>query len=252
MSSEVVDAGLARALQERAARAQPAEHVERVGDWWLRHTGGPSWWTGTVLAHGEASEGELIRRIDAAERFYARFDAATAFQLTPGVCAAALDGLLAERGYELGAPLHLLTAPADRLRAGDAGRVRLDTAPTPDWLDTWHAVNGGDRIAEAAMLARVDLPTAYATALPAGEAVAVGRAVLDDGWAGVFGMATLPGERRTGSARAVLRALADWAAQRGAQGLYLQVEGDNAPARALYARAGFTEAARYSYRSRRR
>ena len=74
--------------------------------------------------------------------------------------------------------------------------------------------------------------------------------MLDDGWAGVFGMATVPAARRTGAARAVLGALAAWAAERGAVGLYLQVEGDNAPALRLYESAGFAEAARYSYRTR--
>jgi ribosomal protein S18 acetylase RimI-like enzyme len=40
-------------------------------------------------------------------------------------------------------------------------------------------------------------------------------------------------------ARAVLRALARWSREQGADGLYLQVECDNAPAQALYASMGF-------------
>jgi hypothetical protein len=39
--------------------------------------------------------------------------------------------------------------------------------------------------------------------------------------------------------RAVLRALARWSREQGADGLYLQVECDNAPAQALYASMGF-------------
>jgi ribosomal protein S18 acetylase RimI-like enzyme len=52
----------------------------------------------------------------------------------------------------------------------------------------------------------------------------------DTGWAGVFGMATLP-------------------TARGATRLYLQVECDNMAARRLYERAGFTELCRYRYRT---
>ena len=44
--------------------------------------------------------------------------------------------------------------------------------------------------------------------------------------------------------------LARFAASRGAERLYLQVELENEPARALYARAGFVEAYRYHYRRR--
>src|SRR3954469_20591084 len=99
------------------------------------------------------------------------------------------------------------------------------------------------------MLARIPCPSACASALSGGRVVAVGRGVLDDGWVGVFGMATLPEARRTGAARAILAALAGWAAERSAEGVYLQVEGDNAPALSLYESAGFAPAAAYSYRS---
>jgi GNAT superfamily N-acetyltransferase len=44
-----------------------------------------------------------------------------------------------------------------------------------------------------------------------GTPVAVGRAVAERGWAGVFGMATLPAARRRGAATAVLASLAAWA-----------------------------------------
>ncbi len=42
------------------------------------------------------------------------------------------------------------------------------------------------------MLGRVQRPSAYASAMIGNGVVAVGRAVADDGWAGVSGMATLP------------------------------------------------------------
>ena len=61
------------------------------------------------------------------------------------------------------------------------------------------------------------------------DVVAVGRAVADTGWAGVFGMATLPRAGGKGAARSVLAALADWAGAH-ADSLYLQVERDNIPA----------------------
>jgi ribosomal protein S18 acetylase RimI-like enzyme len=48
----------------------------------------------------------------------------------------------------------------------------------------------------------------------------------------------------------VLGAIARFALARGAARLYLQVEVENAAARALYARAGFVEAYRYHYRRR--
>lgn len=60
---------LVRGLQERAARALPAEHVEDLDGWWLRYVSGGDWWAGTVLPHGD--RGDLERRVAGAEEFYA-------------------------------------------------------------------------------------------------------------------------------------------------------------------------------------
>jgi GNAT superfamily N-acetyltransferase len=96
------------------------------------------------------------------------------------------------------------------------------------------------------MLDRVERPCAYACATIGSDVVAVGRAVADTGWAGVFGMATLPEVRGKGAARKVLAALAAWAGEHEAGRMYLQVERDNIPALRLYERTGFSEY-RHSY-----
>jgi N-acetylglutamate synthase len=248
--SEVV-----RGLQERAARALPAERVEKVGGWWLRHAPDCAWWAGTVLPHGDAGPGGLLRGVLAAEEFYARHGVAARFQISPPTCPEGLDAVLAERGYRHRSPVSLRAAPSARVlreaRAADSPQAGWDDRPTPEWFDAWRVVHGGgggDSRAEWDMLARVERPAAYARAMIGGEVAAVGRAVADTGWAGVFGMATLPRARGRGAARAVLAALAGWAVAHGADRMYLQVERDNAPALRLYERAGFDELCGYHYR----
>ena len=54
--------------------------------------------------------------------------------------------------------------------------------------------------------------------------------------------------RRRGIARTVVHALTGWAAGRGAQRIYLQVESGNTAAHALYAGAGFGRSHGYHYR----
>ena len=105
------------------------------------------------------------------------------------------------------------------------------------------------RAAAADLLDRVQLPSAYACAAVGDAVVAVGRAVVDDGWVGVFGMATRPAARRTGAARSVLASLAQWAEDLGAARMYLQVERDNFPALRLYERAGFRVMCGFHYRA---
>ncbi|MBA8826306.1 GNAT superfamily N-acetyltransferase [Saccharopolyspora lacisalsi] len=249
----LVDPETVQGLQERVGRALPAEHVEYVGDWWLRRSVSSSWWVGTVLPHGSAGREELMGGIAVAERFYADFGVATRFQISPGACPGDLDPVLAERGYRRHSPMSLRTASPEevRARARPGGlRIQLNEVPTTAWFDVWYAVGGrgSDPRAEWDMLRRVDRPSVYASALRGDEVVAVGRSVVDDGWAGVFSMATLPRARGEGAARDVLVSLADWASSRGADGMYLQVDGGNDPALRLYGSTGFTEVCGYHYR----
>jgi hypothetical protein len=218
-----------RGLQERTARALPAERVENVDGWLLRHAPRCAWWVGTVLPHGDAGPRELLRRIVTAEEFYAGHGTAARFQISPPACPNGLDTALAERGYRRHGQVSLRVGSAaqvlDQVEPAGGLRVRLDDRPTRAWFEVWHAVQGrdGDSGAEWDLLGRVRRPSAYAGALIGDDVVAVGRAVADTGWTGVFGMATLPQARGRGAAREVLAALAGWARDQGAGHMYLQV-----------------------------
>ncbi len=97
---------------------------------------------------------------------------------------------------------------------------------------------------------RVDVDGALATAravLDTGEPVAGGVAAFADDWVGCRSVEVVPEHRRRGLGRAVMAALLEWGAERGATTAYLQVLGDNEPALALYERLGFREHHRYRY-----
>ena len=203
-----------------------------------------------MLPHGEAATEDLPHLVAAAEDFYAARDAATSFQVCPGACADGLDTVLEARGYRRHTPMSLQAAPVAEVLAWhghptpEAGaadsaaarrrEVHIEDRPGDAWWTVWqagiHAGEGAARDAERALLARVEAPSAYATAAIDGEAVSIARAVADTGWAGVFDVVTLPHARGKGAAGAVLSAVAGWAQARGCQGLYLQVERDNAAA----------------------
>jgi GNAT superfamily N-acetyltransferase len=75
-----------------------------------------------------------------------------------------------------------------------------------------------------------------------GELLAVARGAVSgpDRWLGVSLVQTTPAARRRGLGGHVVRGLAHWASQRGANRAYLQVEERNTPAVALYGRLGFS------------
>jgi GNAT superfamily N-acetyltransferase len=234
---------LLKTLQEYAARAQPAAHVEEAGGWWLRHSPGDAWWVSAVLPHDRED------RVALAEEFCAERGSGTRFQITPGVCADDLDARLEGRGYERGHAMSLQIASTNEvLRHAQADAGAVTTRPTDEWLAAWRAVTTRDVSAERDLLSRVEHPSAFAYAEVDGQVVAVGRAVAENGWAGVFGMATLPHARGQGAARSVLAALASWAAAREADRMYLQMEKANSSAFRLYEHTGFREVCTYHYR----
>ncbi len=74
-----------------------------------------------------------------------------------------------------------------------------------------------------------------------------GTAAYADDWVGFRGIETIPERRRQGLGLAVMAALLDWGAQRGALTAYLQVLDGNDAALALYGRLGFRHHHDYRY-----
>lgn len=234
-----------RALDEIAARAMPADEVVELDGWLLRTSALPAGRLNSVWPL-DAGSGPLPSRIAAVERHYAALHRPAAFQLSPAALPPDLEQVLGARGYAASAPV-LVQTLALHEPAPSGREVTLRSAPDTAWLQVWRAA--GDRGAAAAeaaarMFGRVTAPSAFA----GDGSAAVGRGVLDGGWLGIFAMATAAASRRRGAAAAVLRALLRWGWERGAHGAYLQCAEDNAAARSLYARSGFTTAYRYHYR----
>ncbi len=74
-----------------------------------------------------------------------------------------------------------------------------------------------------------------------------GVASFSRDWVGLRAITVSPDRRRRGLGLAVVGALLDWGAERGATTAYLQVLSDNEPALALYERLGFTTHHTYRY-----
>jgi GNAT superfamily N-acetyltransferase len=241
-------------LEELAFRSWPAAEVADIDGWRARFTssvtrrGNSVWaneWRGTAV---EASLGQ-------AESFYRARSAPPMFQVGPLSRPADLDAGLARRGYAVTAPTRIMCTEVDVVRALARDRTSHASASVHDSItDAWFEVSGERGRFSAhqdiyrALLGRIATRSGYALATVHGEPAAVGLGVCDPPWLGVFSMSTLPAHRRRGAATAILGALAEWGAERGAARVYLQVEADNGPGRALYERSGFEDVYGYHYR----
>jgi GNAT superfamily N-acetyltransferase len=242
-------------IEEAAFRAWPAEEVVELSGWRLRFTRGITRRANSVWPNEWRGETPLAERVEAVEAFAASRGIAPSFQLTAAAKPAELDGWLADRGYVIDAPVVVMTQNLEGFAEGNES-LELETTvlsyPSADWL--FVAIErgrfAGARAPFSGILARIGARGAFALSRTNEGPVAVGLGVVDGELLGIFNMMTVPEARRRGAARSILRALAAWGSEHGAAVGYLQVERDNAPARALYASSGFSPAYEYHYRTK--
>jgi len=139
-----------------------------------------------------------------------------------------------------------LGIPSDGLTAGR--EVRVSREPDDAWAARYH-YRGQDRLPA---VARKVLTSAeeqsFLSIRDADEVLAIARLSNAEGWAGISAVEVNPAYRRQGLGVAITAAACRKAEQRGMRHVFLQVEVDNAPARALYERLGFRLSHRYHYR----
>ncbi len=248
-----------RLIDELAANATAATTTQLVDGWLLRVSPGyPFRRCNSALPYGGDSIG-LEARIGMVEDFYGTRDLPARFQMSPAAFPVGLDDMLETRGYEIEEPTLVLVADTGRVvehtLRDDIGAVMVGEGIDEYWVAEYASAFGQDEMARDRLRAygRMlrHLGPAVATAVLPVDATpaAVGLAVLERGWAGVYAMGTKPEARRRGAGTAVLQALARWAHERAAARMYLQVEVTNDGARQLYTRAGFETSYRYHYRT---
>jgi len=242
------DLELIRRLEAVADRAWPPADLLLHDGWELRATGPGIGRRVNCVAPLAAGATPLEEKVAAAESFYRQRGLAPTFKLTAAARPGGLEAFLAGRGYRIDAPVLILTRS---LEARHESPPPLPGHPSAEWLAANAAVPshyGAAPEAFLALLGRIGPPAVFSAVEEEGEAAAMGMAVADGEWVGLFEIGTRPGCRRRGLARGVVETLLAWGAGHGAGAAYLQVMESNAPARALYSGLGFGEAYRYWYR----
>jgi ribosomal protein S18 acetylase RimI-like enzyme len=230
-------------LARIAARGWQPVESELLGEWELRAASGFTRRANSVLPVGDPGM-PLDGALTAVRRWYgdrglpAYIQTATGAAGTQEVLCAELEA----RGWTREVTAELWTgalAPvADR--SGDG--VVLSREADADWLARYQRKG----VSEVALRVLGSGPSVWFATVPGADApAAIGRCVVDGRWAGFAAVEVDPSLRRRGLASTVMAALAQRALDEGASAAWLQVEADNAGARALYERMGF--AAHHAY-----
>lgn len=242
-------------IERLAYRAWPAAEVQECDGWRLRFTHGVTHRANSVWPNGAGDALSLGEKIAAAQEFYTARNLPAIFQLCPAAEPARLDAVLEGRGYTRGRETAVQIASVVGVLATlEAGvfPVTVGSALDDPWLALYRETEGVERedaLQRAGIMRRIEPAVAYATAWSGRTPCAVGSAVCEDGWVGLFNLATSVPYRRQGAARAVLRAVLEWGRERGGSNVYLQVMHENTPALALYRQLGFSTLYGYHYRT---
>ena len=228
-------------LERAAAASWPAAIAERAGGWLLRATPGAS---GRRLNSALPPMAARPDAVDDVARWYEDRGMPPIVQVTPAEDQAVLDGALADRGWTTEAETAVLAAPAGTV-AGPSPCVR--TVGLEAWVEAWRATGAARALEPAAaeVLTRIDAPTVPLVAHRGGALAGVALGILQPGASLAVSVAVAPEHRRQGVATELMRA---WATAAGDRTIFLQTFEDNAAARALYGRLGFSRSHGYHYR----
>jgi ribosomal protein S18 acetylase RimI-like enzyme len=235
-------------LETLALRAMPALETEVLDGWLLRASGGYSKRSNSVNCL-KPPKTDLGDRIAQAEHFYAARKLPAIFRLTP-ISEPELEAELIARGYEPEGVTDVLTLALERQPPSHSAiamdAIATDAIATDQWIRLFahsHDLNDHDTKILATILSSIAPRSAFARL---GQQ-AVGRAVFEAGYVGLFSLATMTNARRQGHARTISQALLRWGSDQGAHHAYLQVEQDNEAARTLYKALGFNHTYSYHY-----
>jgi N-acetylglutamate synthase len=244
-------------LDQLMANAWPALVSEVRHGWRFRWTNGLTRRANSVLAVG--GDEHVPELLSAADRFFEARGGVPTLQVSTASAPRRLASYLETSGYRPTARTLVEQATTgDVVERTPRASFDVDVSEhlTDEWFETYWSVGStrgwsrDDTAIVRDVLLAPSLPTVFVAARRGAEVIGVGQLVLERGRAGVQCMATRPTHRRQGVGVAVLHALANEAATRGAEHMYLAVMADNTAALDLYERSGFDRVHEYSYFAR--
>jgi GNAT superfamily N-acetyltransferase len=235
-------------IEEAALNAWPAPRQMLYDGWLLRFTGGHSKRVNSVNPLYPARLA-LEEKIRTCEAIYASQGLPCLFRINEFIATPQLTQALQAAGYTSFDPTYVLGRDLVLGKDVQADLTILEM-PADDWFrmrDQFIRVPAADRLAHEAVLHSIVPEMVLMGLFARGKPVACGMGVVEGSLMGFFSIYTASIWRRKGYGRLIMEALSDWGIERGATYGYLQVEGDNHPALAMYERLGFERIYAYGY-----
>lgn len=255
MSPSADDRALLSRIEDASLNASAPPEQRWLDGWLMRFNPGKAKRARCInaVAEGRLSLDERLHWADAA---YREAGLPLVVRITPFTQPDSLDATLAARGWHRFDDTRVMVwrDMASALPASASDTPWAQLTPPEAYAEIVGALRGSpaaQRVAHARRLAASPVPyQGFVVRHPDSDQVlACGQFAREADLVGLYDVFTAPAARGQGLARRLCLHLLQRAAAEGARHAYLQVEHDNAPARAVYHRLGFTDAYAYSYRS---
>jgi GNAT superfamily N-acetyltransferase len=245
-------------LELTMARHWQAAEQDWLGGWLLRASGGFTRRANSVLAVGEPGMPMHVAVLEVSDWYADRGLRPIAAAPEPRLDEDNTEQLLAAAGaFEVagwrpiaGAGALVLTAATGEVRGAarqPTGLLpQLHDRPDAAWLARYH-YRGQSVPAQGVALLLSAPEQVFASVRDGERVIGVARGSLAERWAGLTALEVDPEYRRRGVASALLAAIAEWAWQRAARSIYVQVGETNEIGRQLYFSAGFEPHHTYAY-----
>lgn len=240
--SRVEDAGL-------NASAPPAQRW--LDGWLLRFSPGKAKRARCINAVAEGRL-PLAERLHWAEVAYREAGLPLILRITPFTRPADLEAQVVARGWRRFDDTRVMIR-RDLQAPADSGTLVPQPVSAPDYAEIVGALRGSPAaqcLAHAQRLLASPVPyQGFVVREQGGQVLACGQIAREADLVGLYDVFVTPEARGRGLARQLCAWLLQRAMAQGARHAYLQVEGDNHAARAVYHRLGFTDAFAYHYRT---
>ncbi len=237
-------------IEEISLNALPALQTVLYDGWVLRFSNGYTRRANSVQPLYPPKQ-PLAEKIAYCEDLYRRHNLPVVFKMTPAAQPAALDAELDRRGYVCEADTIVESCALVDVVGGIADGIEI----SDNWSDIWYAefarmnrLDASRREIPEKMLKLIVPQTAFTLLREGGQVCACGLGVLQGKHIGLFDIVVDETARRRGHGKRLVSSLLAWGKARGAESAYLQVMGNNLPARKLYEQLGFIEQYNYWYR----
>ncbi|MFX1535628.1 MAG: GNAT family N-acetyltransferase [Promethearchaeota archaeon] len=239
--------------QELSTNAWPAKTIVFLNGWVLRLSEGITKRANSVLPIRYIGE-NLLEDIKVVERIYKEKNLAVVFQLPDYFEPDNLQETLLSLGYKIIDETLVMTSQIGEIPSIKVNKnytYSIENIESDSWFEALASLSNYDPKGlegQKKIIGRIPFASkAFCYAQQNNRIIGISLAIIERTYLGIYDLIVHPKYRRQGIAQSLIAKIVHWGKNSSVNHIYLQVQGDNSGAIALYSKIGLQESYRYRY-----